>query len=77
MPAVEPFEFLSQLSINIKNESPDLPDQVEIITSWSGIGFSILQHRLIVPLGEIVEMLTVPDVTKLPGVQPWEIFRSK
>ena len=71
MPAIEPFEYLAQLAAKIKKASPELPDQEEIITSWSGIGFSVLQHRLIAPMGEVVEMLTVPDITKLPGVQSW------
>ncbi len=71
MSALEPFECLVHLAEKISQESPTLPSQEEIITSWSGIGFSLLQQRLIAPMGEIVEMLEVPTATRLPGVQPW------
>lgn len=71
MPALEPFEYLVHLAKKIKREAPTLPSQQEIVASWSGIGFSLLQQRLVAPMGEIVEMLEVPPVTRLPGVQPW------
>lgn len=71
MQALKPFEYLVHLADKISHQNPTLPSQEEIITSWSGIGFSLLQQRLIAPMGEIVEMLEVPPVTKLPGVQPW------
>ena len=73
MPATEPFQYLAQLAEQIKREEPVLPSQEEIKSSWSGIGFSLLQQRLLAPMGEVVEMLEVPQATKLPGVQPWVI----
>lgn len=73
MSQLEPFEFLVQLANEIKRVEPALPAQENIKTSWSGIGFNILGQRMIAPLGEVVEMLPVPSVTKLPGVQSWVI----
>ena len=71
MTAKTPFEYLATLSLDIKKTNPSLPSQEAVQANWSGIGFSILGQRLIAPLGEVVEMLTMPEVTRLPGVQPW------
>lgn len=73
MPASEPFEYLAQLADRVRELKPALPSREEIKTSWSGIGFSLLQQRMIAPLGELAEMLPVPAATKLPGVQPWVV----
>lgn len=71
MSDMQPFEYLAQLAAAIRKYEPALPAQEDIKSNWSGIGFKILGQRMIAPLGEVVEMLEVPNVTKLPGVQPW------
>ena len=71
MSVVDPFDLLVQLSEAIKEINPKLPQQQESQSRWSGIGFSLLGQRLIAPLGEVVELLPVPNATRLPGVQPW------
>ena len=68
-----PFEFLFNLAEKVRKAAPELPAQEEIKSSWSGIGFTMLEQRMVAPLGEVVEMLPVPEVTRLPGVQPWVI----
>lgn len=67
----EPFVYLARLAEAIRKTEPSLPAQEDIKSSWSGIGFKVLGHRMVAPLGEVVEMLEVPSTTKLPGVQPW------
>ena len=71
MSATHPFDYLVQLSDQIRSAGPELPAEDKRQHSWSGIGFSILGQRLVAPLGEVVEMLYVPSVTRLPGVQSW------
>lgn len=66
-----PFEYLTELAKQVKLAAPELPAQREIRDTWSGIGFSILNHRFVAPLGEVVEMLVVPEITRLPGTQSW------
>lgn len=68
-----PFEYLAELSSNILKRNPQLPFEEEIKQTWSGIGFNLLGHRMVAPLGEIVEMIPPPSTTKLPSVQPWII----
>ena len=71
MPVIEPFQYLAQLADEVKQLDTTLPAQEVIKSSWSGIGFNILRQRMIAPLGEVIEMLPVPNVTRLPGVQEW------
>ncbi len=68
---MDPFIYLADLATQVKLASPELPAQREIRDTWSGIGFSVLGHRFVAPLGEVVEMLEVPDITRLPGTQSW------
>ncbi|MEC7121267.1 MAG: chemotaxis protein CheW [Pseudomonadota bacterium] len=42
-----------------------------LVDRWSGVGFALAGHHFVAPLGEISEVLTVPEYTSVPGVQPW------
>lgn len=71
MSQLNPFDYLLQMAESVHRLNPQLPDEEEIIASWSGIGFNVLGQRMVAPLGEVVEMLPTPSVTRLPGVQTW------
>ncbi|WP_201527303.1 MULTISPECIES: chemotaxis protein CheW [Psychrobacter] len=38
---------------------------------WRGVVFEIGGQRLVAPLGEVSEVLTMPEYTGMPLVQPW------
>ncbi|WP_201533383.1 chemotaxis protein CheW [Psychrobacter ciconiae] len=38
---------------------------------WRGVVFEVGGHRLIAPMGEISEVLSMPEFTSVPMVQPW------
>ena len=38
---------------------------------WRGVVFEVGGQRLIAPLGEISEVLSMPEYTSMPLVQPW------
>jgi twitching motility protein PilI len=40
---------------------------------WRGVGFSLFGQRFVAPVNEVAELLEVPAVTRLPGVQPWVV----
>jgi twitching motility protein PilI len=65
------FRSLIALAELSKKHAQALPEQVDSSPRWSGIGFSLLGHRFIIPLRQIAEMLEIPPSTRLPGVQPW------
>lgn len=45
--------------------------QLSTQTQWLGVAFKLGEYRLVAPLGEIAEVLTLPDVTSVPLSQPW------
>lgn len=67
------FQALVDLAELSKQHAKALPAQVDASPRWSGIGFSLLGSRFVAPLGQIAEMLEMPQYTKLPGVQPWVV----
>nr|WP_255775638.1 chemotaxis protein CheW [Microbulbifer sediminum] len=54
-----------------KAQAAGLPGRQEVKPYWSGIGFSLLGHRFVAPMDEVVELLEVPQHTFIPGAQPW------
>ncbi len=38
---------------------------------WRGIVFEIGGQRLVAPMGEVSEILVIPEYTSMPLVQPW------
>ncbi len=68
---VTAFEVLSRLADSSRSAAKGLPAQIDVRPQWSGVGFSLLGSRFVVPMGEVAEMLEVPGYTHLPGVQPW------
>jgi twitching motility protein PilI len=67
------FQALVELARLSQQHAKALPAQVNASPRWSGIGFSLLNYRFVLPLGQIAEMLEIPASTRLPGVQPWVI----
>lgn len=66
-----PFDYLVRIVEQYRQIAPQLPADEDVIDSWSAIGFNLLGHKVVAPMGNIVEMLPVPESTILPGVQPW------
>ncbi len=40
-------------------------------TQWTGIVFELAGQRLVAPMGEVSEVLTMPEYTTVPLVEPW------
>lgn len=40
-------------------------------TQWLGVAFMLGEYHLVAPLGDIAEVLSVPDVTPVPLSKPW------
>ena len=47
------------------------PQQSDAPGHWRGVGFRLGQRRLAAAFDEIVEILSMPQVTHVPGAQPW------
>lgn len=42
-------------------------------TQWTGIVFEIAGQKFVAPMGEVSEVLSMPEYTTVPLVQPWLI----
>ena len=42
-------------------------------SDWVGIGFRIGTTRLLSKMGEVTEILEMPDYTRVPGAKPWVV----
>lgn len=40
-------------------------------TQWLGVAFMLGGEQLIAPLGDVAEVLTMPDITPVPLTKPW------
>lgn len=67
----EPFAILLDIARRSVDQAQGLPAQVDIKPYWSGIGFQLGGNRFVAPMGEVVEILSQPSSTRLPGVKPW------
>lgn len=66
------FRYLSELARRSRRADGDVVEQTDSQESlWSGIGFAIGSQYCVVPMGEIVEVLSEPPATRLPGVKSW------
>jgi twitching motility protein PilI len=65
------FKALLDLAERSRTTATGLPAQADIRPQWSGIGFSLMGNYFVAPIGEVSEMLQIPNYTHLPGVQPW------
>lgn len=47
------------------------PETIEAPGHWRGVGYRLGQRRLVSSFEEVVEILTLPPVTPVPGSLPW------
>lgn len=74
--SASPFQVLSQLAQQSRQSARGLPQKIEAVPRWRGLGFMSLGQRFVAPMGQITEIMDVPGHTRLPGVQPWVIGLS-
>lgn len=66
-----PIELLRSIDQRSRANAFGLPQQIEIKSTWEGLGFRLGDGRFVAPLGEIKEILTWPRMTKVPGAKSW------
>ena len=65
------FQALLNLANRSRSAAKGLPAREQTKQEWSGIGFGLLGHRFVAPMGQVSELLEVPSYTRLPGVKNW------
>ena len=57
---LDPLSLLHQMQQQSRSNSPGLPEQVQLATLWSGLGFRIGNLQFVTPLDQISEVLRCP-----------------
>ena len=69
MSSATPFATLVSLARRSQRTARALPAGEDAQPHWTGLGFQLLEQRLVVPLEDVSEIMRVPQVTRLPGVR--------
>jgi twitching motility protein PilI len=67
----QPILILREIEERSRNKAAPLPQQQDIAEEWVGIGFRVMDFQLLAPLGEVIEILPMPKLSRVPGVKPW------
>jgi len=70
-PTSTPFELLAALEAKCRTKASGLPAQEEVREEWTGVLFRLREQFLLAPMAEVSEIVSLPDVTRVPGVRPW------
>ncbi len=70
-PAGNPFEVLADYERRSLSHVAGIPDQIDAPGLWRGIAFRLGSHRLAASFSEVVEIISVPPMTTVPGGESW------
>lgn len=66
-----PYALLQDMESRSRRFASPLPQQVETVSTWRGIGFMLGGEQYVAHMAEVVEILQLPKVTRVPGVKSW------
>jgi len=66
-----PFALLQDIASRGKSNASDLPQQIEAVSYWRGVGFMLAGQMFVADMGQVAEILQPPRMTKVPGVKSW------
>lgn len=68
---VDAFDALLEFEARSLAHVAGLPEQLQAAGQWRGIAYRVGQRRLVSDYQAVAEILTVPQITPVPGAQPW------
>ncbi len=68
-----PFQQLLDIEEKSLACASALPDLASHKDEWQGIGFKLGDVELLSLMGEVKEILDIPEYTRVPGVKPWVV----
>ena len=68
---IDAFEILAGYERRSLAHVAGLPEQLQAAGLWRGIGFRVGQRRLVSNYESVAEIITVPQITPVPGAQSW------
>lgn len=71
MSETHPVAWLKEIEDGCRRSGSGQQDSVESTEEWSGIAFRIGNNTLVSQLGEVVEILDVPEFSSVPLTRSW------
>jgi twitching motility protein PilI len=71
MRPLDPVSLLREIEELCRVNTTGMERQVETTTEWSGIAFRLGNNHLVSRLGEVIEILDLPELSTIPLTQPW------
>lgn len=68
---MHPFAQLLDIAERSRANASELPQQVELVAYWRGVGFMLAGQHFAADMSEVAEILQPPRLTKVPGVRSW------
>ncbi len=68
---MHPFALLLNIADRSRRNASALPQQVEAVTYWRGVGFMLAGQVFAANMNDVAEILQPPRLTKVPGVRSW------
>jgi twitching motility protein PilI len=68
---MDPVALLRAMETGCRIAAAGLPEKVEPCEAWSGIAFRLGDRQLLVPVGEVIETLALPQLTAVPNTADW------
>ncbi len=66
-----PILILYQLDQRSKAYAHNLPQQLEIKSTWDGIAFKLGEFTVLAPMEQVGEILTIASISRIPGAKEW------
>lgn len=66
-----PILLLHEMALRGRQNAHSLPQQIEVKTTWDGIGFKSGETLMVAPLEQVKEILTRVTVSHIPGAKEW------
>ena len=64
------FDTLLDFEVRSMAHVPGRPEMIEAAGHWRGVGYRIGKRRLVSSFDEVMEILSMPAVTPVPGAEP-------
>lgn len=68
---MHPFAQLIDIAQRSRSNASALPQQVELVAYWRGVGFMLAGQHFAADMAQVAEILQPPRLTKVPGVRSW------
>lgn len=70
-PRLSSFDLLQDYEQRSLIHAPGRPEMIEAAGHWRGVGYRLGKRRFVTSFDEIIEIITLPGVTPVPGANPW------